>query len=361
MDSQTTGLDFAVIGHQDGWHNIKAFMNAVRTAELPPLPDAEIKGIFPFIPARDLFRVKVRSATGDEINGVYIETFIDPDKLSPAHARKNMAKVMRAAACARKLGARITTLGGFSSIVMEGNLESLTTGENRFTTGNTLTAAFIVHGVEKAACQYGINLKASVCLVIGSTGDIGLACVRYMKNRVARLLLCARNTRQLEQQALDLEKEHINVSHSVQLSDICGEADIIISVTSSSGISIPLFRKNALICDAGYPKNLETAKGAFLFHGGMGQVSRGFDFIPDYSGSFYRYPAPRVIHGCILEAMVLAFEKKYEDYSAGKGNISVEKMNEVYRLALKHGVDVAPFYNASGQWPGASSLKYEMR
>ena len=82
----------------------------------------------------------------------------------------------------------------------------------------------------------------------------------------------------------------------------------------------------------------------------MGQVSGGFSFNPDYSHSIYRYPAPRIIHGCILEAMVLAFENKWENYSAGKGHICEEKMEEIYQLGLRHGITLAPFYNASGIW-----------
>ena len=55
-------------------------------------------------------------------------------------------------------------------------------------------------------------------------------------------------------------------------------------------------------------------------------------------------------HGCILEAMVLAFENRFETYSSGKGNITIDKMEEIYSLSLKHGINIAPFYNAKGLW-----------
>ena len=48
--------------------------------------------------------------------------------------------------------------------------------------------------------------------------------------------------------------------------------------------------------------------------------------------------------------MVLAFENKYESFSAGKGMITVDKMEEIYRLSLKHGITLAPFYNERGLW-----------
>jgi hypothetical protein len=50
-----------------------------------------------------------------------------------------------------------------------------------------------------------------------------------------------------------------------------------------------------------------------------------YEFKPDYSNSIYRYEAPHIIHGCILEAMILAFENRSENYSSLKGNITIEK------------------------------------
>ena len=55
-----------------------------------------------------------------------------------------------------------------------------------------------------------------------------------------------------------------------------------------------------------------------------------------------------ISHGCVLEAVVLAFENKFETYSSGKGNITIDKMEEIYGLSLKHGINIAPFYNSNG-------------
>jgi len=351
MDSPSSSLDFAAIGHQDSWQNITAFINGIRTVELS---SEKIKDIFSFIPPRDLFRVKVRSKTGAEINGVYIETFIDPDKLDIQFLRTNIGKVMNAVSCATKMGAKIVALGGFTSIILEGNLNSFPNRGSKFTTGNTLTAAYIVKGIEKAAIRQDINLRESAILIVGATGDIGMACVRFLKNKVRKLLLCARINQRLEKLSKELTNESIAVNYSVSLQELVPEADVIICAASSSGIEITDCKKNVLICDAGYPKNLETKieenNGLKLFHGGMGQVTNGYTFCPDYSNTIYRYPAPNVIHGCLLEAMVLAFEKKFETYSTGKGNITIDKMEEIYSLSIKHGIDVSPFYNANGLW-----------
>ncbi len=354
MDSPSPRLDFAVIAHQDSWQNITGFINGIRPNEQQQLSTEKIKEIFSFIPPRDIFRIKVKSKTGAEVSGVYIETFIDPDKLDSRFIRINIGKVMKAITCAKKMGAGIVTLGGFTSIVLEGNPDSFAGAESKFTTGNTLTAAYIVKGIEQAVTRQSISLQESAVLIIGATGDIGLACTHFLKTKIKKVLLCARNNQRLEKLSQELAKENIPVHYSVALQDLVPEADIIICAASSSGIELAGCKKNVLVCDAGYPKNLEAkfenSTGIKLFHGGMGQVNYGYHFCPDYSKSFYRYPAPNISHGCILEAIVLAFENKLEPYSAGKGNITIDKMDEIYGLSVKHGIDIAPFYNANGLW-----------
>ena len=354
MDSTTPSLDFAVIGHQDSWQNITDFINGIRTSKEGELSCEKIKDIYSFIPPRTLFKMKVRSKTGSEINGAYIETFIEPDKLDIPFVRTNISKVRNAASCAKKMGAKIATFGGFTSIVLEGNLDSFSEGETKFTTGNTLTAAFIVKGIEKAAILKEIKLQESSVLIIGATGDLGIASINFLKNKIKKFLLCARNMNRLEKLAHELESEKMQVNYSISVQDLIAEADVIICVASSTGIKLTDLKKNVLICDAGYPKNLETKIELFehvhLFHGGMGQISYGYDFDPNYSDSFYRYAAPYIGHGCILEAIVLAFENRFESYSSGKGNISTDSMEEIYRLSLKHGINLSPFYNAKGLW-----------
>jgi fatty aldehyde-generating acyl-ACP reductase len=354
MASPTASIAFAAIGHQDSWQNIETFVNSLRSSAQEKLSMEKIKNIFSFIPPRVLFKVKVKSTTGKEIDGVYIDTFIDPDKLDSQHIKANIRKVIQAATCAEKEGASIAALGGFTSIVLEGNFDSFPKNGTKFTTGNTLTTAYIVKGVEVAAGHCNIRLADSTLLVLGATGDIGMACVNYFKTKVKQLLLCARNFNRLEKFAQCLKAEKVNVKCDVSVDELLPGADVIICVASATGLTFKNCKKNVLVCDAGYPKNLarqiDGNEEVHLFHGGMGQVSMGYYFDPDYSNSIYHYPAPGIAHGCILEAMVLAFENRIENYSIGKGNITPDKLEDIYESALKHGITLAPFHSANGLW-----------
>ncbi len=347
-------LDFAVIGHQDSWPNIKEFINGMRSSNVGDLSLEQVKNTFCYIPPRSIFKMKVRSKTGDLIHGVYIETFIDPDKLGPQYLRANIKKVNEAIVVAQNLNAKIIALGGFTSIVLEGNLNTFNTSETKITTGNSLTSAYIIKGIEKASEKFNIEIKASHVLIIGATGDIGMACTNYLKGKVKGLLLCARNKRRLEIFSNKISEEGYSVKYDTDLNQLITQADIIISAASSNEIEIKKHKKPVIICDAGYPKNLEQKidkkDGISLFHGGMGHLGYGYDFYPDYTKHFYKYPSPHIGHGCILEAIVLAFENKFENYSSGKGNITNDKIDEIYALSLKHGIEIAPFYNENGLW-----------
>lgn len=353
MDSEPASLDFAIIGHQEDWRQVAEFVNALRKPQLERLSEEKVKAIFPFLPPLNLFGINVNSSSGKTLRGAYIETFIAPDALETKNIHTNVLKVRNAARVAEKLGAKIATLGGFSSIVIEGNTDLITTNGTPFTTGNTLTSAFIVKGVEKAAEQLNLQLSDSNLLVIGATGDIGQAVTRYFSGKVKEIFLSARNENRLRQFAGELDHNSVPLSFSTSINHLAPEANIIISVASSSSILLRRLKHNVLICDAGYPKNLDkeiSNTGARIFHGGMGAVKSGFTFSPDYTDHFYKFPAKHAVHGCVLEAIVLSFENVHESFSKGKGNISIRNMEKIYSMALTHGIDLAPFYNANGLW-----------
>jgi predicted amino acid dehydrogenase len=118
------------------------------------------------------------------------------------------------------------------------------------------------------------------------------------------------------------------------------------------------------VCDAGYPKNLAPAAGFSVgdsaprvFFGGLGQIAAGMSFEPDLEGVLNRHPLPNMAHGCLLEGMALALERRFEPYSRGRGLITPARVTEIEQIAAKHGIVLAPFYNAAGPIDGQNSLR----
>src|SRR5262249_58561455 len=112
--ASVTDVDFALVGHQESWRAAADVIAHLRGPEHTPLPDDEIKDILPWIPPRTVCHVEVRSIAGARARGLYIDSFIPPDRLEAVHVHENIARVRGAAACAIKAGAKIVSLGGVS-------------------------------------------------------------------------------------------------------------------------------------------------------------------------------------------------------------------------------------------------------
>lgn len=352
------GLDFALIGHQESWRAATDVLRFLRGPGHPPLPDDEVRDIVPWIPPRAVCHVEARSILGTTARGLYIDSFIPPDRLGAEYTYDNLARVRGAAACAAAAGAKIASLGGFSSILIEGNFDRLPANRSTvFTTGNTLTVAFIVRGIERACELTGRSLRKSTLLIVGATGDVGSGCARCLAPRVRRVQLCARNVERLRRLAAEMEANRIEVEIATDLQQFSREADVAICAASmASPILLPRrSAPDALVCDAGYPKNLSPCAempGATVFFGGLGQVGGGMRFTPDLDGILNRHPFPDVVHGCLLEGMALALEGRFESFSCGRGYITPQRVEEIERIAERHGIHLAPLYNADGPIEG---------
>jgi predicted amino acid dehydrogenase len=298
--------------------------------------------------------VEVGSTAGAKARGVYIDSFIPPDRLDADYLHENLARVRKAAACAIHQGAKIVSLGGFSSILIEGDFNQLPErGDTVFTTGNTLTVAFIVQGIKKMCALEGREPGRSTLLIVGATGDVGSGCARCLAPFVSRVLLNARNAERLRKLAAELEGNGIEVEIATDVQRFSQEADIVICAASLASPSLLLGRlaPRAIVCDAGYPKNLSASPemgDAKIFFGGLGQITGGLSFAPDLHGVLNRHPFPDVVHGCLLEGMALALEGRRQPFSQGRGFITRERVEEIEAMAARHGIYLAPLYNADG-------------
>ncbi|MGA9964908.1 MAG: hypothetical protein WBQ10_06870 [Terriglobales bacterium] len=359
MGGSVAGLDFALIGHQESWRAAADVLAVLRGPECARLPEDEIKDILPWIPPRVVCHVEVGSIDDAKIDraqarGIYIDSFIPPDRLGAGYVHENIARVRAAAACAIKAGAKIVSLGGFSSILIEGNFDLLPERHATvFTTGNTLTVGFIVQGIKKMCALEGRNLRSSTLLIVGATGDVGSGCARCLAPLVKRVLLNARNAERLRRLAAELQAAGVQVEIVTGLQQFSAEPDLVICAASLASPSLLLGRvaPDAIVCDAGYPKNLSPnaqMPGTKIFFGGLGQITGGLRFAPDFHGILNRHPFPDVVHGCLLEGMALALEGRFEPFSQGRGFITPERVAEIEAIAARHGIYLAPLYNADG-------------
>ena len=123
------------------------------------------------------------------------------------------------------------------------------------------------------------------------------------------------------------------------------EADIVLTVTSALDFLIEPedLKPGAVVCDVARPRNVSKdvsvkRKDVLVIEGGIinipGDVNFGFNF---------GFP-PKTSYACMAETMILALEKRYENFSLGR-SLDVSKVDLISQMAAKHGFSLAGFRN----------------
>ena len=332
---------FGLIGHLT---NLEHAQSVARDLGYPEYAD---KGLdfWCSAPPQIVDTIKVTSITGQQIEGKYVESCFLPEMLASSRIKAATRKIMNAMAHAQKHGIDITALGGFSSIVFENfnlqkfkQIRNITLEFKRFTTGNTHTAYIVCQQVEQGAQKLGIDLSKATVAVCGATGDIGSAVCRWLntKTKVEELLLIARKQERLKTLQKELKRGKI-----FELNAALPMADIIVWVASmpeAVEIDPNVLKKPCLLIDGGYPKNMATKvkqEGIYVLNGGI--VEHSLDIEWKIMKIVNMEVPGRQLFACFAESMLLEFEKLYTNFSWGRNLITVEKMELIGKLSLKHG------------------------
>ncbi|AFY41686.1 long-chain acyl-[acyl-carrier-protein] reductase [Nostoc sp. PCC 7107] len=332
---------FGLIGH------LTSLEHAQAVAQQLGYPEYADQGLdfWCSAPPQIVDHIKVTSLTGEIIEGKYVESCFLPEMLANRRIKAATRKILNAMAHAQKHDIDITALGGFSSIIFENfNLEQFSQVRNiklefeRFTTGNTHTAYIICRQVEAAAKQAGIELSKATVAICGATGDIGSAVTRWLdaKTDVKEILLIARNQERLQNLQDELGRGKI-----MALDEALPEADIVVWVASMpKGVEIDpkTLKQPCLLIDGGYPKNLATKiqhHGVHILNGGI--VEHSLDIEWKIMQIVNMEVPERQLFACFAEAMLLEFEKLHTNFSWGRNQITVDKMEQIGQASVKHG------------------------
>src|SRR5205807_4528375 len=133
----------------------------------------------------------------------------------------------------------------------------------------------------------GRDIRSSTLLIVGATGDVGSGCTRCLAPLVRRVRLCARNVEGIRRLATEWQADGVQVEIATDLRRFSADADVVICAASLPCPELLLGRvaPQAIVCDAGYPKNLSPGAetpGARIFFGGLGQIAGGLRFAPDF-------------------------------------------------------------------------------
>jgi fatty aldehyde-generating acyl-ACP reductase len=324
---------FACIGHPMDVEQFRSFVNALRSGHQYPekkFKDKLLIKLFEWTPS---FKVKNIAGVGfndtESVDGIVVMVPFLPE-MKDIRIKEIGNKIEDAIAISAKEGCSVAALGGFTSIILQGQEQDISEKHGiKLTSGNTLTAAIIVRSVEQIAKRFGVDLMQATVAIIGASGDIGSGCTGYFCDKVKRLLLSARGMDKLQ----EVVEKYSSVSRcNIELfSDrenriAISKADVVVFATSAYKEIVTLsdFNPHTIVCDASFPLNVkidgELRPDVFIYHGGI--VSLPFEIDP---GVDVGLASTKTFYGCQVEGILMALHPELP-CSWGRGNISREKL-----------------------------------
>ncbi|TYP58748.1 NAD(P)H-binding protein [Thermosediminibacter litoriperuensis] len=325
-------------------HPIDTYDVARKFKFMKTWPEKVIEGVMKYLPP-----VKVSHITGvrsphNEVEGWFVACPLTTRQMMTLPEEFVIKKIIKAGKLAEKLGAKIVGLGAFTSVVGDAGITISRNLNIPVTTGNSYTVATAVEGAVKAAAIMGKDIKDAEVVVIGATGSIGKVCAEILARDARYLTLVARNTQKLESIAEKILRETgLSVRITSNVKNALKRADVIITVTSSVDTVIDAedLKPGAVVCDVARPRDVskevaEKRDDVLIIEGGVVEVPGDVNF--NFNFGF----EPKTSYACMAETMILALERRYECFTLGR-DLTVEQVEEITRLAKKHGFKLAGF------------------
>jgi len=149
-------------------------------------------------------------------------------------------------------------------------------------------------------------------------------------------LLVARNQERLQELQAQLGRSKV-----LSIEEALPQSDIIVWVASmAKGMAIDstTLKRPCILIDGGYPKNMSSLvqeEGIYVIDGGIVEHSLDIDWKIMKIVSMTE--PTRQLFACFAEAMLLEFEGWHTNFSWGRNLISIENMEKIGAVSIKHG------------------------
>lgn len=286
----------------------------------------------------------IKSTAGPEAEGWLVGCPLTPRQLlnlPPDFVTKRLVQTGRVA---EQAGAKILGLGAFTSIVGDGGITIAKNLDIAVTTGNSYTTATAIEGTLIAAERMEIDLEKATVAVVGAAGSIGRTCALILGRQIPHVNLIGRNLEPLNKVAAEIaDQTDAETKIFTEVGPGLRNADIIVTVTSAVDAVIHPsdLKSGAVVCDVARPRDvsvkvIKERDDVLVIEGGVVKVPGN----PEFNFNF-GFP-PGTAYACMSETMILALEGRYENFTLGK-DVSVQQVEEITKLAVKHGFKLAGF------------------
>ncbi len=298
----------------------------------------------------------IKSPTGDEAEGWLITVGGTPKEIMAHGPEFTYSRLLAAAKLAKKLGAQIMGLGAFTKVVGDAGITVAKRAPLPITTGNSYSASGALWAAHDAAKKVGrvsigkSGKMAGKAMVVGATGAIGSVCARLLAKAVDEIHMVAPEAAKLLalKESIELETPGAIVHVSATMDRDLSEMDMVVTATSGAGkriLDIMQVKPGCVITDVARPLDIpaeDVAKRPDVLVIESGEIELPGDVRMKDIG------LPRgIAYACLAETIVLALEARFENFTLGR-NIEWEKVREIYKLGLKHGMELAAISGVNG-------------
>jgi predicted amino acid dehydrogenase len=324
----------------------KFVMDRVETlaAHMPPMVYCKMENIV--------------SPTGAEAEGWLISVGGTPKEMLARSPEFTYRRLLAAAKMAERMGAQIMGLGAFTKVVGDAGITVARRAPLPVTTGNSYSASGALWAAADAMRRMGLVKLHPVdkhvmakTMVIGATGSIGSVSARLLAMAFDEVVIAGRDMRKLEElkASILLDTPKAKVVCSTDYDSLLGDMDMIVTSTSGAGkkiLDIMKVKPGCVITDVARPLDLppeEVAKRPDVLVIESGEI----ELPTQVKGMKSIGLPPNVIYACLAETIVLALEGRFEVFTIGR-DTEWEKVKEIYRLGIKHGMKLSAISGANG-------------
>jgi hypothetical protein len=187
-------------------------------------------------------------------------------------------------------------------------------------------------------------------MIVGATGAIGSVCARLMAKAAEEVYMVSPETAKLLalKESILKESPGAKLFLSAQADKDIADMDMIVTATSGAGkkvLDIMKVKPGCVITDVARPLDLpaeEVAKRPDVLVIESGEIQ-----LPG-NVEMKNIGLPKgVAYACLAETIVLALEGRFENFTVGRA-IEWEKVREIYKLGIKHGMKLAEISGVNG-------------
>ncbi len=329
------------------------FMDAVEMAMAysPPFVYSNVTGI--------------KSPTGVEAEGWLITLGGTPKQMLSHKPEFTYDRLLQAAKMAKRLGAQIMGLGAFTKVVGDAGVTVARRAEIPITTGNSYSASGALWAAADAVRRMGLikiekgkKIKGKT-MVFGATGAIGSVCCRLLAKAFEEVYMVGRNTAKLLalRESILEEPPDVKLHVSTRTDKYLPDMDAVVTATSGAGkaiLDIMKVKPGCVITDVARPLDLspeDVAKRPDVLVIESGEIE-----LPGNPEMKNIGLPPKVAYACLAETIVLALEGRFEIFTIGR-DIEWEKVREIYKLGIKHGMKLAAISGVNGVFSDEDILR----